>query len=341
MTALSEFCARLGVDPTAAAAALAAGADDDAPWYMQAVLGIGAWVTAIAALLFVWAVLYFIFDIDEPDVTVAGLGAVLFAAALWLLQVRAEGAFTAHGAIAFATAGTILAAIGIGAPDESLWSAAAATLPFAAAAVWQQRSPLLQFLVVSVALVVAVAAAWDEWGRVVTDITAIALPVGVVLLLYPPRRDVRAAALALLVVPELATIVALDLDPGITLWHGWPARAIHLAVFAALFHLNWRRLVTPQARLLALAGGVLAIASAALLPSGSAAALALLLLAYTLGSRMLAVLGALAEIYFIWEFYADLQSTLLTKSIILMSVGAALLLCYALFALDQRRKAVP
>src|SRR5690606_24620604 len=128
MTALTEFCARLGLDPIAAAAALAAGADDDAPWYMQAGLGIGAWVTAIAALLFVWAVLYFIFDIDEPDVIVAGLGAVLFAAALWLLQVRAEGAFTAHGAIAFATAGTILAAIGIGVSEDSLWSAAAATL---------------------------------------------------------------------------------------------------------------------------------------------------------------------------------------------------------------------
>lgn len=42
MTALTEFCARLGLDSIAAAAALAAGADDDAPWYMQAVLGIGA-----------------------------------------------------------------------------------------------------------------------------------------------------------------------------------------------------------------------------------------------------------------------------------------------------------
>lgn len=341
MTALTEFCARLGIDPVAAAAAVATRADDDTPWYMQVVLGIGAWVTAIAALLFVWAILYFIFDIDEPGLTVAGLGAALFAAALWLLHARPEGAFTAHVAIAFATAGTILAGIGIGVSEESLWSAAAATLPFAAAAVLQQRSQLLQFVIVSVALVVAVAAAWDEWGSVVTDISAVALPVGVILLLYPPRRDVRAAALALLVVPEAATIIALNLDQPTTLWHGWPARAIHLAVFGCLFYLNWRRLELERARALALAGGVLAVAAATLLPSGSAAALALLLLAYTLGSRMLAVLGALAEVYFIWEFYADLQSTLLTKSIILMAVGVALLLCYALVARGDRRRSTP
>jgi uncharacterized membrane protein len=52
---------------------------------------------------------------------------------------------------------------------------------------------------------------------------------------------------------------------------------------------------------------------------------------------MLATLGTLAEVYFIWKFYADLQSTLLTKSIILMSVGAALLLCYGVMIMSARR----
>lgn len=342
MTGLADFCVRLGIDPAAAGAALSAGAGrDDAPWYMQVVLGLGAWVTAIASLIFVWAVLYFIFDIDEPDAVVAAIGAAVFAVGLWLVHIRPDGAFMSQAAIAFATEGTILAAIGIGAPQESLWAAAAATLPFAAAAVWQQRSQLLQFLVVSVALIAGLLAAWEEWSRVVTDVSALALPIGVLLLLYPPRRDVRAAALAMLVVPALATIAALDLDPGTTLWQGWPARLIHLAVFGFLFHLNWRRLKQERARTIALSGGVLAVATAILLPSGSAAALVLLLLAYTLGSRTLAVLGALAEVYFIWKFYADLQSTLLTKSVILLAVGAALLLCYGLIAAADRRRATP
>jgi uncharacterized membrane protein len=62
------------------------------------------------------------------------------------------------------------------------------------------------------------------------------------------------------------------------------------------------------------------------------------MLAYCLGSRMLATLGMLAEVYFIWLFYADLNSTLLTKSIILMSVGAALLLCYGLLVMTARAR---
>ncbi len=57
MTSLAAFCARTGIDEAAARQALAtrAAAHDDAPWYMQLVLGIGAWITAIAALFFVGA----------------------------------------------------------------------------------------------------------------------------------------------------------------------------------------------------------------------------------------------------------------------------------------------
>ena len=55
--------------------------------------------------------------------------------------------------------------------------------------------------------------------------------------------------------------------------------------------------------------------------------------------RTLAVIGSLTAIYFIWSFYWDLEGTLLTKSIILMSAGAVLLLCYGLLvgALRERR----
>ena len=76
------------------------------------------------------------------------------------------------------------------------------------------------------------------------------------------------------------------------------------------------------------------------LPTGGSAALVLLALAYTLGSRTLAAIGALPAIYFIWSFYWDLDGTLLTKSIILMSAGAVLLLCYGLLVgtLRERRR---
>jgi len=337
MSGLNEFCARIGIDAAAVRQALAARAGaDDAPWYMQAVLGIGAWVTAIASLFFVGVMMDLVLDIDEPNAVVALIGIVLFAFSLRLLHRKADGAFTGHMAVAFAVAGTLLAAAGIAFPLESLWVAVLVTLPFAAATIWQQRSILLQFLVVSIALILAIVAAWHRWDHMITDLAAVTMPIGVALLLYPPRLDVRPAAFALLVVPQGVELLITTFEQGWTLWHGWPAKAALLIVFGFLIALNLRRMADGQRRLMVLAGVAAAIAVALLLPTGAAVGLVLMLLAYTLGSRSLAIIGALAEIYFIGQFYADFQSTLLTKSIILMVAGAVLLLCYGLLAMATR-----
>lgn len=333
---LADFCARMGIDEAAARGALGARGRDDTPWYMQVVLGLGAWVTVIATLFFVALFMEFILDIDEPDIVIAVMGVALFGASLWLLRRWADGPFTSHMAIAFAMAGMLMAVAGIGVPAESLWVAAIAALPFAAAGLWQ-RSSLLQFLLVSVALVLWIVASWDHWDRLVADLSAVTMPIGVALLLYPPRRDLRPAAFALLLVPLAFELVAGEFEPAAVLWHGWPAKAIFLIMFGALLAINQHRLTDPRVRMSVAAGAIGAIAAALLLPTGASAALVLLMLAYCLGSRMLAVLGTLAEVYFIWKFYADLQSTLLTKSIILMSVGAALLACYGLLVMAQRR----
>ena len=340
MTELAAFCARTGIDEAAARQALSArAAHDDSPWYMQVVLGIGAWITTIVALFFAGVVMELVFDIDEPNLPVAIVGAIVFVASFWLLHHRPEGAFASHAAVAFATAGTLLAAAGVGVPEESLWRAAAATLPFAAAAIWQQRSVLLQFLIVSIALILGIVAAWDHWHDPVADLPALFIPVGMALLLWPPRRDVRATAFALLIVPLLLDIVISRFESTWALWSGWPARGLLLAVFALLFAINWRRVVDRQGRLLALAAAVAVAVVVWPLPTGASGSLVLLTLAYTLGSRTLAVVGTLMAIYFIWSFYWDLDGTLLTKSIILMSVGAVLLLCYGLLVgtLRERR----
>ena len=340
MTQLAAFCARTGIDEAAARQALGAHATHESvPWYMHVVLGIGAWITAIVALFFAGVVMDLVFEIDEPNLAVAIIGAIVFAASLWLLHSRPEGTFAVHAAVAFATAGTLLAAAGIAVPEESLWLAAAAALPFAAVAIWQQHSLLLQFLIVSIALILAIVAAWEQWNDPIADLPALFVPVGVVLLLYPPRRDVRPTAFALLIVPLLIGILMSESEGSWSLWDGWPARGLLLAVFALLFAINWRRLADPQGRLLAMAAAVAVAVLTFLLPVGASAALVLLALAYTLGSRTLAVIGALLEIYFIWSFYWDLEGSLLMKSVILMSAGAVLLLCYGLLVgtLRERR----
>ncbi|HEX6118139.1 MAG TPA: DUF4401 domain-containing protein [Dongiaceae bacterium] len=342
MTSLAQLCTQVGIDETAARQALQVDAvHQELPWYMQAVLGIGAWITAIAGLFFVWAVMDLVFGVDEPNLMVALAGSAIFAASLWLLHRRPHGAFLAHAAAAFAVAGSLLAAAGIGVPAESLWQAAAAMLPFCALAIWQQRSQLLQFLVVSAALILAILAAWDHWEDVFSGIPAISIPLGAVLLLYPPRRDVRPAAFALLLVPQLLEIAGSAFGSVVSLWFGWPAKLALLATFVALFAASWGRLAEPRSRALALAGATAAGAAALVLPTGASAALVLLLLAYTSASRFLAVIAAVMETYFIWRFYDDLGSTLLTKSIVLMSAGSVLLICYALLiaAVRGRRSA--
>lgn len=333
---LSAFCAGMRIDEAAARAVLATRHRDDAPWYMQVVLGLGAWVTAIAALFFVGLLMELVLEIDEPDTLIAVIGIVLFAGAFWLLRRWADGPFTSHMAIAFAVAGMLLAVAGIAVPAESLWIAAIVALPFAAAGIWQQRSSLLQFLLVSVAILLWIAAVSDHWERLVGDLSALTMPIGVALLLYPPRLDLRPTAFALLVIPLAAELAVGQFEPASVLWHGWPAKALFLVLFGALLGTNLYQLTDGRTRLAVLAGAAAAIAATLLLPTGASAALVLLMLAYCLGARMLAILGTLAEVYFIWLFYADLQSTLLTKSIILMSVGAVLLLCYGLLVLAAR-----
>jgi hypothetical protein len=198
---------------------------------------------------------------------------------------------------------------------------------------------LLKINIDSVTLILVTIAAWDRWDMLVVDLPAIFIPFGVALLLYPPRHDMRPAAFALLILPLGFDIAASSLGGSSTFWFRWLAQGLLLAVFAFLFAINWRRVTDRQDRLLALVSAIAIAVVTFLLPIGASATLVLLALAYTLGSRILAAIGALLEIYFIWTFYWDLDELLLTKSIILMAAGVVLLLCYGLLvgALRERR----
>ena len=63
----------------------------------------------------------------------------------------------------------------------------------------------------------------------------------------------------------------------------------------------------------------------AFVPLGGGAALLLMLAGYIIGSRSLAVIGVLLQIYFLTMFYYDLSLGLLVKSIILFLTGLAFL----------------
>ena len=90
----------------------------------------------------------------------------------------------------------------------------------------------------------------------------------------------------------------------------------------------WRRWPGREARVGLSLLAVVALGATWLLPVGGSGALVVLALAFLLGSRLLALLGALLQTWFLWQFYYDLGLTLLVKSLILVAIGATLLVLW-------------
>ncbi len=199
---------------------------------MQMVLGIGAWITAIAALFFVGVVMDLVLDIDEPNLVVAVVGA---------MRIRRKP-------VAAATAGPMARSQRTprwhSRPRARCWPRRVRRAGGEALG-GRSRNPAVCRRRDLAATIAAAAvpdgldrahprhlAAWDHWDDLVVDLPAIFIPVGVALLLYPPRHDVRPTAFALLIVPLADRHRGPEFEGGWTLWFGWPARGMLLAVFA-------------------------------------------------------------------------------------------------------------
>ena len=67
----------------------------------------------------------------------------------------------------------------------------------------------------------------------------------------------------------------------------------------------------------------------------------IMMLAFVLGSRPLALLGTLLQIYFLSRYYYDLDVSLLDKSLILMAVGGLVLALWGVFIRASAKQAQP
>jgi hypothetical protein len=330
---LETFCAEFGVDGERAQAALAnrGGPRDMA---VEALLGLGAWLSAIAAVVLVGVILILVLQIEDdamgPVCVLLGLGA--FAAGTHLRRQAASGAFRRQLATATGLAGGALTAAGmLGITHEIAPSALAAAILTAAAAAWS-RDAVLQFLMAALTLALTIVALGEAGFGYPLELGALLTGLGVALQLRPPAADLRPiAAIALLTVPALS--VWSDWLPG----PSWGARAIHAALILWTSYELWAGMGRPPAYratlgALALVGVLLALA----LPPEASAALIILLLAAAIGSWRWAAAGALLEALFLFRFYYELEQTLLAKSGLLIAVGAALLAAYALMARRPR-----
>ncbi len=341
MAGLQEFCAEVGLDPQAAAARLEHDSGGpDTPWYVRALLAIGAWVTAIAIVAFFLVLMGLVFDdFDGAEFILAGLGLLCFAGGIAMLATVSGGAFRASFATALAAAGSAMAAAGVGLAAESIWFATVTSIGLSAVVIARATGIILQLLVSGLAVALVAVTLITEEVPYFLDVASVFLVAGVVLWCRPPRIDLQATAFALLLMPPILAIVAglasrLDIIPG-----GWAARAVHIALFGWLVSVLWRRTVEPRVRMELAAFAAAAVAVCLLLPPGGSAALVILTLAFVLGSWPLALLGTLLQAYFFWRFYYDLQITLLNKSFLLAGVGLVVLACWWLVAGRKSGKA--
>lgn len=334
MTGLQRFCAEFGIDEAAAAAALEKPeGHSGSPWYVRAFLALGAWITAIAIIVFFGFLIGFVLDSgDAVEGVLTTLGVVCFAAGAAVLNRQGSGEFRSAFATALAAAGTAMAAVGIGFAVDDVWAAAFASVVLSGIVIAVVPGVILQLLVSGLAVSLIAIALIVEEVPYHFDIAAVALVAGVILWCRPPRVDMRPTGFVLLLMaPALAIFDRLegwsDVPAG-----GWVAVAVHIALFAWLLSIPWRRLSRSSARIELAVFAAAATAVCLLLPPGGSGALVILTLAYVLGSRPLALLGALLQAYFFWQFYFDLDVSLLNKSFLMTAVGLVLLACWWLVA---------
>ena len=327
---LDAFCRAFGVDAERARAALAdgSGARDMA---VEALLGLGAWLTAIAAVVLVGVILLLLLQIEDdamgPVCVLLGLAA--FAAGIRLRRQAGPGAFRRQLATAAGLAGGALVAAGMLGITHEIAPSAAASAVLTAVVAGASRDAVLQFLLAGLTVALAVVALDDAGLGHQLELGALFTALGVTLQLRPPAIDLRPiAAVALLTVPIVS--VWIDWPP---LGPAWAARAVHAALILWTSYELWAGMGRPRAYRAPLAAvAVVGVLLALALPPEASAALIILLVAIAIGSWRWAAAGALLEAGFLFRFYYELEQTLLAKSGLLIAVGAALLAAYVLMA---------
>ena len=298
------------------------------PWYMRLVVGLGAWITAVVAMLLGGAIVMLLLEIERAF-ALAVIGAIYLGLGIWLLRQRDARLFATQMGIATAAAGAALVTIGFAGEAEEVWVAVPVSAALAVMIFLVTTNKTLQFLAAALVAVVFVINLETENVPFALDIVALATPVGLYLLLYPPARDVTPAAVVLLLTfPLFSVFIAPD-----TAWArdvyigGWVARAIHIGLFIWLVQEYRSRRGAPMDQpvmILIVAAALVCL----LLPAGGSAALLLMTLAYVTGSMSLATLGIVLQAQFIIRYYYSLEMTLLNKSFLLMAVGVVILVAW-------------
>ena len=309
------------------------------PWYVRAMLGIAGWIGALFLLLFVGAAFTFIMN-DAASAFI--LGIVCCAAAFALFQIFDGNDFAEQFGLAVSLAGQVLIVIGLAQafrPEHPpLYFAIAATQAVLMLAV----PNFLHRVLAATGTALALALGINQLS--LHGLAAPLLCLGLAWIWLDPARwaaDGRlwrpagyGLALALLLIETFRLF-------GVQSWLGIVGRtpswmelygpligrglSAAILVWIALALTRFRSDAAPGHLTLFAVAAALVFGLLSLQAPGLASAVAILLLGFAAGNRILMILGILALLGFVSHFYYSLHATLLEKSGLLAVTGLCLL----------------
>lgn len=325
---LAEFCEQMGLEESGVSNILESDIERGHPWYMELFLAIAGVLTAVLGGGFFASIL--LISIGFENLVALGfLGGFVFGISITIRRATVSP-YVQYMLNTLIIAGVFLTVIGFG--FETFEIIIALALILSLIVIIFVRDRILEFL--SAAAIVSLIGAelyHLNVPMVESIILVFATVLGVGLLTHSiEKRLYKAAGTAFLMAPALLGIALIYTQS----WEGiagvsrfsddWIARVISLIVLlSCAVYLNKGKAIAAFNPPIAVLPPILI--GAALVPLGGASALLLMLAGYIFGSRTLAIIGTLLQIYFLTMFYYDLSLDLMTKSIILFLSGLVFL----------------
>lgn len=308
------------------------------PWFVRVMLGVAGWIGALFLLAFFGFAFELLRDSAPAQLVV---GAVVCAIAAFMFRAQPRNEFLAQFAFAISLAGQGLVLVGFTSAIKSNPAAVAVSMALVQTALFFLVANFLHRIWCAWTAALAVAFALASWHLPLYAAPLLtALFAGVWLSGGPQRAQVGARwraggyGLALALVQTI-----LFLDAGVLRWlffrggqdvygYAWIAGVLMAVVWfvSILLLLRREQAVSSHngARLALL--GIVIVALVTLKAPGFAPLIAMILLGFANGARVLIGLGALALLGYGMHYYYALNITLLEKSMWLAATGIALLL---------------
>ncbi|GHA82753.1 hypothetical protein GCM10009069_02440 [Algimonas arctica] len=302
------------------------GADTD-PWYMDALIGAGGVLTAGFACGLIGAVIG-LSGLMESNwgVSLSIIGAGVYALSIAIRQ-RQPGQFIRFMFGTFILAWMSCLALGLGEAASETFVAGLVLLGLSIVTVWLVSGDRILSALMAVSACIGMAfiitellgQSWDV-AVLMCVYTVLGLVFSTVLL----RGRVHIHLTAVFLIAAIATGLIAGMDMGHLADSSWTLIDIVNGLLAAAGG-AWLWLRYVRSTGLTWPIFVVLIVIAIILPTGAVPAMLLLMLAYSIGSRALFLIGVIAMAWFLFSAYFDLSMTLIALSGIMATVGVGLL----------------